>query len=374
MSWYQRILRSDCHSVVERLLTKLTSSPSKSPPHQSGALHASSHRLFFISGASSSSAIHAPDPSEERGASLTIDLHHVSHTESYAGFFKSSAKVTLHLRPIVDVDQRSGTRTPASTPGQAVDDAVSASAVSTSSPSPAPGVVRAPLSSAEDPFEAWDCDICDFRNPPGLSPAARNTCQLCGMPRSASSNAVNSKPITIKPPPHIARNASLSDDFLHSRSLPTSTSQTPVPFAGPSSLNTSNADLDAADTIVGSNSIACPACTFLNHASLQKCEMCGSTLGEPDGPISAASTSNAMPLAPIHRMVLSKSAPTSRPDSPSLGEVSGGVDSIGDKDRYVRLSFRKGGDKAFYAALKTAIQGRAWEVRREQKKREQLFT
>lgn len=46
----------------------------------------------------------------------------------------------------------------------------------------------------------------------------------------------------------------------------------------------------------------------------------------------------------------SKSAPASRPTSPEPSH------------KFIKLSFRKGGDKAFYAALKTALQQKAWEV------------
>lgn len=92
--------------------------------------------------------------------------------------------------------------------------------------------------------------------------------------------------------------------------------------------------------------------------------MCGTTLDRPEGSIAGSSASDSTPTAPAHRIVLSKSAPASRPDSPAPDESIGAVDNTGDKDRYIRLSFRQGGDKAFYAALKTALQSKSWEVRR----------
>lgn len=36
---------------------------------------------------------------------------------------------------------------------------------------------------------------------------------------------------------------------------------------------------------------------------------------------------------------------------------------------FVRLSFRKGGDKPFYAALKKALQAKEWDVDRRSKSR-----
>ena len=62
------------------------------------------------------------------------------------------------------------------------------------------------------------------------------------------------------------------------------------------------------------------------------------------------------------RTALSKSAPNSRPGTPDVDDDDNNV-SMKEGDCYIRLSFRKGGDKAFYAALKTAIQEKAWQVK-----------
>jgi ESCRT-II complex subunit VPS36 len=59
-----------------------------------------------------------------------------------------------------------------------------------------------------------------------------------------------------------------------------------------------------------------------------------------------------------------KSAPSSRPASPDLGdddEDSGGIE-VDPARHMIKLSFRKGGDKAFYAVLKRSLMGKAWEV------------
>lgn len=75
---------------------------------------------------------------------------------------------------------------------------------------------------------------------------------------------------------------------------------------------------------------ACSACTFLNPASSKSCEICGT------------------PLPGMHS--------GTAPPSPSLKPIS---DS---GPRLIRVSFRKGGDKVFYAILKRSLQGKAWEV------------
>ncbi|KAH9990372.1 EAP30/Vps36 family-domain-containing protein [Russula vinacea] len=77
--------------------------------------------------------------------------------------------------------------------------------------------------------------------------------------------------------------------------------------------------------------IACSACTFLNNPTLTECEICGTALPQ---------------IAPI----------LSRPETPKL-------EGAGDDSTLVRLSFRRGGDKALYAALKRSVLGRAWQTK-----------
>jgi len=98
--------------------------------------------------------------------------------------------------------------------------------------------------------------------------------------------------------------------------------------------------------------IPCPTCTFLNHPSLPACELCGTALPRRQRPLTTAKA---------------KSAPSSRPVSPS--GLGGGDDE--DEDfgpgseevkRMMKLSFRKGGDKAFYAIVKRSILGKGWEA------------
>lgn len=111
-------------------------------------------------------------------------------------------------------------------------------------------------------------------------------------------------------------NSSVPSASKHiSKSLPTSPSASPAP---------------PSDT-----SIPCPACTFLNHPSLLSCEICST---------------------PLPRRPAMKSAPTSRPESPNDDDDS-------NSTLVLKLSFRKGGDKPFYAVLKRSLKGKAWQVR-----------
>ncbi|KAG2078596.1 hypothetical protein BDR04DRAFT_1087048 [Suillus decipiens] len=113
----------------------------KAPDYQTGSVHVSTHRLFFV---------HSQNPTSY---SFTMDLLHVVRTNYYAGLFKSSPKVSLFL------------------------DADTALPLTTTSG------LRTEI------FESWECEVCSHRNPPGLSPAAARICALCGVPRSASAGS-----------------------------------------------------------------------------------------------------------------------------------------------------------------------------------------
>ncbi|KAH0834123.1 EAP30/Vps36 family-domain-containing protein [Lanmaoa asiatica] len=242
----------------------------KASNHQSGAVHVSSHRLFFVNS-------HQPI-----SHSFSLELAHIMRTDYHARLFRSSPKVTLYL---------DSTFVP---PSGSHD-------------------------GASDSLENWVCDVCSHRNPPGLSPAAARICALCGVPRAALSSPPQARALTLS----ISQPSS-------SVSLPTAFSSLPR-FSTPPPPPTSVL-----------SPIACTACTFLNHPSLRNCEMCSTTL----------------PLAPGNSGINSKSAPSSRPESPPAeGDASDSANPL------VKLSFRKGGDRAFYAILRRALKARAWEGR-----------
>lgn len=155
-------------------------------------------------------------------------------------------------------------------------------------------------------FESWECEVCGNRNPPGLSPAAARICSLCGVPRT-------SFPLPT---------ASVLREHLSS-SLPSSSSASLTA----TSLNDPKR-----------SSIACPACTFLNHPSLRSCEICSTAL-------------------PQLKREYIKSAPSSRPITPGFDDIDQ------PSKKMIKISFRKGGDKPFYAVLKRSLKSKAWEVR-----------
>ncbi|KAJ3778927.1 EAP30/Vps36 family-domain-containing protein [Lentinula raphanica] len=225
----------------------------KSPQHQSGTIHVTSQRLFYI------------DSAKRASRSFYLALSYVSRTEHYAGLFTSSAKVTLYLS-----SDSSG-----------------------------------PEASSHSGLEIWECEVCGYRNPPGLSPSAARICGLCGVPRSlpAPSNAG-------------------------------------IPELNAASVLPSSASTSAlSSTLQEPHLVACEACTFLNPPSRKTCEICATPL----------------PKAAGDTALEAKSAPTTRPASP-------GFDHDDNGSRMLKLSFRKGGDKVFYAALKRSLKAQAWEI------------
>lgn len=202
--------------------------------------------------------------------SLVISLAHVTQTDFYAGFLKSSPKVTLFLSRSEDTE-------------------------------------------TEDfQNQSWVCHVCSYRNPPGLGDASC-TCGLCGVIREGASRPIVAGPIL--------------QDSIYSGSIPSSLSSSAIAIPHPTDTGTRE-------------SIGCPACTFLNHPSLRSCEICGTPL-EPQ--LTRAASRSF------------KSAPTSRPETPTTSVLSSERD-------FIKVSFRRGGDKPFYAALKRTLMGKAWEV------------
>lgn len=214
-----------------------------------------------------------------------MDLAFITQTEHYAGLFKSSPKVTCHLS------------------GQSVG-SVTASSTTDSGKTYAPS-------------ESWECEVCAYRNPPGLSPAAASICGLCGVPRTAVPQSIS---------PDLSQKSQQKQHL--STSLPSSVSSTPAPGAWssePQPLSSTKQE------------IACPACTFLNHPSMRQCELCSTDLPRPKREL--------------------KSAPTSRPLTPGSED-----EDDGSPAKMIKISFRKGGDKPFYALLKRSLKAKAWEV------------
>ncbi|KAI0702638.1 EAP30/Vps36 family-domain-containing protein, partial [Earliella scabrosa] len=274
--------------------------PQKSPHHQSGTVHTTTHRVFYI------------DNAHPFSRSFSLDLAHVARTEYYAGLFTSSSKVTLYLHspPTPSISHSSEARSETDQP--------------TSN------------SSTTSDVEYWECEVCSNRNPLGLTSSA--VCSLCGVPRASMKAPINIPMKSSSASQSLSTSLPSSSLTLGRLSLSTSPSPSPPVLAAAPAAPQSNAE-----------EVACTACTFLNSHLLRECEICGTPL--PRRP---------SPLPPAH--LPAKSAPASRSATPAPDEDSDWDDDAPEK-RMIRISFRKGGDKAFYSVLRRSLLGKAWEVR-----------
>ncbi|MBW0526472.1 hypothetical protein O181_066187 [Austropuccinia psidii MF-1] len=273
----------------------------KDERYQDGTLYLTSHRLIYV------------DSSQPHRHSCFLDICLIRQTEYWIGFFKSSPKITLLL----------GDR-----PAQAFCSNNLQDEAQASLPLLDPtDILNHPATSH------WACTVCAFSNPPGIK------CQLCGVPRDSSSPA---------------RSRAVSLRTFHEGSNSTSLART-TSINGIRSANSSSPSTDIAQTSADptAKEIPCPTCTFLNHPSMIRCEMCDSTLGvvqisQPT--LSQLSGDNLSTSEDPATVTLQHSRATTPAPPASFPSNS-----------YIRLSFRKGGDKSFYFTLKNTLQTKSWQ-------------
>ncbi|KAK4499416.1 hypothetical protein PRZ48_009930 [Zasmidium cellare] len=140
----------------------------KIPNYQNGHAYLTSHRVCYV------------DNGDPRKYSVAINLKEIERSEFYAGFLKSSPKITLF--PKAAKKGASAIRSPVpryASPSDALVGSVGSS-LPTSTPSPAP---------ARDVNATWVCSICGMSNqvPTNFDPATANEhtplppCQACGI-------------------------------------------------------------------------------------------------------------------------------------------------------------------------------------------------
>ncbi|KAI9732285.1 MAG: hypothetical protein M1818_007605 [Claussenomyces sp. TS43310] len=293
----------------------------KIPNHQNGHAYLTSHRICYV------------DNDEPRKSSVGIDLKDIDRFEFYAGFLKSSPKVTLVPKP----SKRRSVQIKS----------VSARAI------PSRSATSSPASRADSPFHlpppdivpasnaTWVCPICSFSNPvpSNFDPATASVhtplppCLACG----------------IKPPlAHVLKAAIVN---ASSRPLTTATapgSPVPIPSGAddvPPGAKISSMIKGQLSSVSGLNSeqgssFQCPRCTFLNHPSLLTCELCGASL------LSQNTTAG-----------LGQTELRSESPGPMLqGVPHPALDAL----ESIKVSFRGGGEKIFYERLKGAMTQRKW--------------
>ncbi|KAG8943118.1 hypothetical protein FRC04_003198 [Tulasnella sp. 424] len=294
----------------------------KSPHHQNGVVHITTHRLFYI------------DLLNPQAYSLALNLSNVRHTEFYTGFLSSSSKVTLVLGPPGD----SGGGDDDEPAPESTSPATSATTVT--QPTTTSTSASGQQSSTRFFIEAWICPICSFSNPPSAN-EGRPKCQLCGVTRDPA--AVPAARPAVPQPVLLA----------------------PTPIRPLSAMNVQdspNSPVDAqpSATVNEGGSVACPACTFLNHVSMRLCEMCSTPLRAPRQQQSTATSSRAEAATGPTGDSARTSGGGSDPSTSTYGAVSRATTPAPGSE-VIKISFRKGGDKVWYAVLKKTLLGKAWE-------------
>ncbi|CAE6358601.1 unnamed protein product [Rhizoctonia solani] len=241
-----------------------------------------------------------------RKFSTSCNLSRIKQTDVYAGFLKSSAKVILYLSPHEDKDNSN------------------------------PEVVVTSTNGEDDELEldgggkgAWVCPICSYNNPPSASDSATPVCVLCGVPKNDDI-----------PMPQQFRSVRGTKSVRPALDIPISSS---LPSSAVASVPTS--------PIAPNGEIACPACTFFNHPSMTHCEICSTPLGNVTlrSPIPTMGTRSS-PATPARSLSVTPiTTPSKTPTTPDPNARD-----------IIKISFRRGGDKVWYAALKRTLLAKAW--------------
>ncbi|KAH7189377.1 EAP30/Vps36 family-domain-containing protein [Fusarium flagelliforme] len=298
----------------------------KLPNQQNGQVYLTSHRVCYV------------DQKEPRTHSVALDLKDVERYEFYAGFLKSSAKVTLIPKP----PKRSHH-------SRAISNASSSQRNATGSPAHSESGYRAPPEPPTVTSATWVCTICTFSNPvpSNFDPTTANAhtplppCLACGIKptlahvlKAAISGASNRSAAT----PALDSPLPLRPAQFGTRPLSENLDQSP---------NSSQPDVSNGSK--SSASFQCPRCTFSNHPSLMTCEMCGASLISENVP------------SPIQQ---SSAADAVRTDSPGpVLDQSKSNKNGSDAPECVKISFRRGGEKIFFERLKGSMTQRKWLLR-----------
>ncbi|KAK9239800.1 EAP30/Vps36 family-domain-containing protein [Lipomyces kononenkoae] len=275
------------------------------PQYQNGRLYLTSHRICYVDNASPLTN------------SVAFNLPDVKTIQYAARFLKSSPKIIFQFANTLSSE--SSPASPSSINGTPQSRSPNESTVSLPNlknfrPSSPKKSTAGPMSSV-----SWICPICSHSN--DLPSNYRHTvspvppCSTCG----------------VKPP------ESVIEDAL---------AETAV-----DAVTESHATDRSSSTSPGEeqHGLACPRCTFLNHSSMRYCEICGERL--------AATAFNPSDY------VLDKDIP--RKESYFPFAVGGSTQSSRnglqeDLSPLIKISFRNGGDKAFYEKAKEVLTERTW--------------
>ncbi|KAI5366320.1 Putative vacuolar protein sorting protein 36, GLUE [Septoria linicola] len=283
----------------------------KIPNHQNGHAYLTSHRVCYV------------DNEEPRKYSVAVDLKEIERPEFYAGFLKSSAKITLFPKTPKKT-ALNGIRSPVPRYASPSDALVRQTGPpSRSVPSPVPARAR-------DVNATWICPICSIVNPvpSNFDPGTANqytplpACQTCG----------------VKPPLALMIKASIA--AMSNRPSGAAGSGSGTPRAS-LEVNSASPYASAPPSPSPASNI-CPRCTYHNFPGMTSCEVCSASLQAPFNHTSRL-------IEEVFK----------RPESPG---PSLPVPSIVDDQTIetIKFSFRAGGEKVFLERLQEALVQRKW--------------
>ncbi|KAG9302381.1 hypothetical protein G9A89_011431 [Geosiphon pyriformis] len=254
--------------------------------YANGKVYLTTHRVIYV------------DSEQPQTKSLALNLQLVKGREFFTGFLKSSPKIILRF-----TENIYGLKSQAPT---------------LASPSSSTTTLITPA--------IWICPICSYSN---NSTTLNLKCQLCGVKRV---DGPATAPISLSDVNNVVGDGDDDDDNDGSGSL--SKSQRSPYTKEPTVISSKT-------LATSSDGISCPVCTFFNHPSMMRCEVCESELG----------------TFKINGLKISEDAIIL---SPAPGKsVTSAVD-------YVKLAFRGGGSGLFYDKLKIAMTEKKWEKMTEQ--------
>ncbi|CAG8607836.1 13163_t:CDS:2 [Ambispora leptoticha] len=255
----------------------------KVPEYSNGKAYLTTHRAIYI------------DSEQPQTHSLALDLSLVKAREYFTGFLKASPKIILRFTENLY--------------------ASSSSPRSHTPISPSSSTTSLPLTTSITPT-TWICPICSYSK---NLVSTNLKCQLCGVKRPEDLLSASSAPPLISQNAKERIGSNVDGVSLQQEEYLSQTSDTDSPSAKPLA-----------------EGIACPVCTFLNHPSMIRCEVCESELG----------TFNVDGLSITADEAVSGSA-SGKSGNPSAD--------------FVKLAFRNGGSSTFYEKLKVAMSGKEWE-------------
>ncbi|KAG8531551.1 uncharacterized protein KY384_003181 [Bacidia gigantensis] len=298
----------------------------KLPDLQEGHVYLTSHRICYVDG------------EEPRKNSVSIELKNVDRYDFYAGFLKSSAKITLHPKVL----KRSPFQYHSTDSINELYSYPSQTRSSTASPlatNSSPEGLQFPNRPSPKPSSGtWVCPICSYSNdlPTNFDPttASSNTtvlpCQACGIKPTFAHLLKAAISTASKHQMSAAQDRTPKQTLLESHSQDSE------------SFSIRRGKYEETHGLKQAAPFQCPRCTFLNHPSLINCEMCGTS------------------LVPIEQDAFVPDGESlKRAESPDPSMIGPAINTSRGFD-CIKLSFRAGGERTFYERLKGAMIQRKW--------------